>query len=304
MCVHDMEVVLRRYDFSHPHPSDRPADGALDSLHAVFASVFAQALRSVLDSKVEIVAGGTESMRYADFLASRSQPACLSVLRVEPVGVQMCLDVPTHLAYAMINRLRGGGGEAPTMTPSREFTQIERGLALQIIERAAGSLADTWRSSGVASVREEGLSTDPADVRIMPPDEIVSIVTFPTTFNASSGSMTLCLPGPLTDALAGAALSAPASLPTIAQRQRDAQNITQNVMESAVELRALLAETKLRLNEVLELAEGDIITTDVPAADPIPLRLADQTVLHARLGQFNGHRAVEIANPAGGQRSA
>jgi flagellar motor switch protein FliM len=243
-------------------------------------------------------------MCYGDFLASRSNPTCLSILRVEPLGADMCLELSPQIAFPLIDRLLGGRGDLVERSPARVMTQIERGLVLQIIERAAAALADTWSRDAAVTVSEAAVFSEPCDARIMPQDEMVSVVTFSVSFKSSSGSMTLCLPAPVTNMLGTNLAVLPAQRTSTADGRLDTENLTQNVMQSAVELRALLAETKLRLDEVLSLAAGDIITTDTPADGHVALRMRDEDVMLGRIAQIHGNRAIEISTPAGGQHKA
>ena len=63
--------------------------------------------------------------------------------------------------FPMIDALLGGRSSPLGTVPHRTLTQIELGLALQIIERAAGQLADSFSSAAHVVVREEELATDP-----------------------------------------------------------------------------------------------------------------------------------------------
>jgi flagellar motor switch protein FliM len=292
---------LQRHDFRQQAAAGS-AHAILESLHATFASRFSSALGKALSIHTQITYSHADSLHYGEFLASRCNPTCLSVLRIEPVGAQICFEIAPVIAFPLIDRLLGGRGEVPQPPSPRRLTQMEQGLALQIIERAAAALADTWSSAGIDSVREEAVFIDPSDARLMPQDEMVSVVTFDVSFQTFAGPVSLCLPAPVTNLLAGVA---PADRTAVrSDPSRDSENLAQNVMQSAVELRALLAETKLRLNEVLALAEGDIITTDTPIDALMTLRLRDQDILHGRIAQFHGQRAIEIASPAGGQHKA
>jgi flagellar motor switch protein FliM len=296
---------LQRHDFSQQPPAISPPAPppahVLDALHQQFAARFSQALHEALSIEAEIALLRTDVTRYSDFAWSRANPTCLSILRVEPAGMQIVLELAPGIAFPLIRRLLGGEGELVAQPLNRGLTQVEQGVALEIIERAATALADTWRSSGIESIAEEAVLNDPANARIMPPDEMVSVVTFHVSFESVAGSMSVCLPAPLTDLLAGTRQNATPTVADNVQRDRDTENITRNIMRSSIELRALLAETKLRLNDVLSLTEGDILTTDTPADAVVPLRFQGQPMLEGRLGELNGHRAVQIARSAGGQ---
>ena len=56
-------------------------------------------------------------------------------------------DIATAIMFPMIDALLGGQHAFAAATPVRELTQIEQGLALQIVERAAGQLADKLSTS-------------------------------------------------------------------------------------------------------------------------------------------------------------
>ncbi len=240
-----------------------------------------------------------EPMRYDEFCASLGNPTCFSVLRIDPPHAQACLDIPLDVMFPMIDALLGRQAPTAGLMPHRPLTQFELGSALKIIERAAGQLADSFsRYAPIAVpivVKAEELCGDPAQVRLMPMDETLTVIRFEVNIGNHHATMRLGLPAPVVDVLCNVAPPMTA-LPGPADRERDTQNLTQNIMQSAVELRALLADVKLRLSDCLAMQEGDVITTDIPADSPIPLRLGDQTVRFGRLGQLHGNRAFQISD--------
>ena len=67
-----------------------------------------------------------------------------------------------------------------------------------------------------------------------------------------------------------------------------------NLLDAAVELRALLAETKLRLSDVLSMQVGDVIATEKNAAEEVPIQVEGTEKFQGRLGHLRGTRAVRI----------
>jgi flagellar motor switch protein FliM len=193
----------------------------------------------------------------------------------------------------MIDRLLGGPGDATPPAPHRPLTQIEQGLALQIIERAARVLAETWGRPGApVSVREQSLASGaPGDVRIMPGEEMVNVARFDVRFGpAAGGTMTLCVPAPVEQFLG----EIPPPMRSPAERDAARADLQSHLLKSAVELRALLAETKLRLSDVLNMQAGDVITTEKHVEDEVPVLIQGKEKFAGRLGQFRGARAIEI----------
>lgn len=287
------------YDFRNPpkRPAMRGAT-KLDALQATFACGFANQLAHHVGAPIEITPAGIEESRFDDFLGSLSSPGCVSVLRFDPPGAQAIFDVSPTILFPMMNRLLGGSCAVSDAIPTRRLTQIERGLALAIIERAAGQLADTWKAvSPDVTVREEELLGDPREARIMPAGEMVSVMRMHVCITDGglfpmSGTISLCLPTPIVELTP--------DVPAVANDpQRDTENLTKNLLNASVELRALLAETKLRLSDVLSMQLGDVITTDVPVDAPAQVEVQGKPKFSASPAQFQGNRVIEIIQPDG-----
>jgi flagellar motor switch protein FliM len=285
---------LVRYDFESPPAPSLKCDGAIESLHAEMAAGLSARLSDHLRSDVLIAFSFVEAIRYDDFLHSLDETTCLGVIAVDPPGAQACLDLELAIVFPMIDRLLGGDSASATRFPTRPLTQIEQGLALQIVERATSEMAGVWsRVMGyTVAVREQTLESDPKSLCVMPADEIVHVARFDVRIGTSlAGRMSLCLPIPVIDCLHN-------PLPRLrspAEQAADKQNLTRNILDAAVELRAMLAQTKVRLDDLLTLQVGDLITTDKPALDDeVPVLVEGKEKFAGRLGHVRGTRAVRI----------
>jgi flagellar motor switch protein FliM len=289
----DGSPTVRPYDFRRPAKAQARPASSLEPLHVAFASKCAAALSEHLRADVSVLLAHVEQLRYDEFLYSLGPVTCLGVLRVDPPGAQAILDLSLAAIQPMVVRLLGGSAMSATPSPQHVMTEIEKGLALQIIERTARQLADTWNGGGDGiAVREESLESDPANVRIMPGDEQVTVVRFDVRVGShAGGTMSLCLSDPIVAELDPAASPASqAGRATDAQRQ----DLRKSILESAVELRALLAETKVRLSDVLDMQVGDVITTDKPAGDEVQVQIEGQEKLAGAPAQLHGNRVVQI----------
>jgi flagellar motor switch protein FliM len=285
---------VRPYDFRRPYKAQVRRPSMLEPLHATFASKCAAALSEHLRTDVSVTLAHVEQLRYDEFQYSIGPLTCLSVLRVDPPGAEAILDLGLPVIQPMIVRLLGGSPAASSKSPHHALTEIEKGLALQIVERAARQLADTWNGGmETISVREISLEADPALVRIMPAEEIVTALRFDVRLGTgpAGGTMSLCLSDPILAEL-DPTTPAGSSRPPEAERQ----DMHKSILESAVELRALLAETKIRLSDVLDMQVGDVITTDKSASpgDEVQVQIEGQDKLGGSAAQLHGNRVVQI----------
>jgi flagellar motor switch protein FliM len=287
---------LAAYDFRRPRAGiPTPGrDGAIESLHADFAAGLSARLSTHLRGEVEAAFGFVEAIRYDDFLHSLDEITCLSVIAIDPPGAQACLDLDLPIIYPLIDRLLGG--DSMSAPPRRPLTQIEQGLALQIIERVAKELGEIWSSvmGYPVAVAEQSLESNPQAMQLMPADEMLHVARFDVRLGASSGRMSLALPMPVIDCLHN-------PLPRLrspAEVAADKRNLTRNILDAAVELRAMLAQTKVRLDDLLTLQVGDLITTEKPVVDDeVPLLVEGKEKFAGRLGHVRGSRAVRITHP-------
>ncbi len=289
-------VDIRPYDFRRPYRAQVKRPSSLEPLHVTFAARFADALTRHLRVPVTITLAQVEQLRYDEFLYSIGPCSCLSVLRVDPPGAQAILDLSLPVIHPMILRLLGDSPRSNAQMPQRALTEIEKSLALQIVERAAAQLADAWSGTLPITVSEESLESDPASVRIMPGEEIVTALRFEVRIGDPAGvmpggTMSLCLSDPILtefDPTAGPA----GTSGTDSDQQR--QDLHKNILESAVELRALLAQTHVRLSDVLDMQIGDVIATDKPAGDEVQVQLEGKDKLQGHVAQLHGNRVVQI----------
>jgi len=104
--------------------------------------------------------------------------------------------------------------------------------------------------------------------------------------------MSLCLSDPILMELDPS--SPPTTALTAAETDTQRQGLHQNILDAAVELRALLAETHVRLSDVLDMQPGDVITTDKPAGDEVHVKVEGIDKLQGQVGQLHGNRVVQI----------
>jgi flagellar motor switch protein FliM len=81
---------------------------------------------------------------------------------------------------------------------------------------------------------------------------------------------------------------------------RDAQlrqRVAQRLDAAGLTVTAILADTTIKLSELMNLQRGDVILTSKPANSPLTLMIGGKRKHIGHLGQFKGNRAFKVKRP-------
>ncbi len=282
------------YDFKRPERVGKEQMRALQTLHEGFGRNFAAGLSATLRSMVEVKLTSVDQLTYSEFVFSLENPTCFNLLRADPLEGNLILDINPAILYPIIDRLLGGGREA-TPLARRPLTEIELRLVSRITGLFLDELRHAWENVLDLNLSVERVESNPQLVQIVPPNEVVVLISFELTIGEVRGMVNLCIPYNSIERISGK-LSAN-SWVAYGRRQATPENIrqlTQALRSSLVELRVRLAQTSITAGELVGLRVGDIITTekDIHAAALVTVEGVPK--FHARPGAYKGHKAICI----------
>ncbi|MBL1216295.1 MAG: flagellar motor switch protein FliM [Planctomycetes bacterium] len=291
------QVEIRPYDFKRPERVSKEQMRSLETLHESFARVFGAALSGFMRTIVEIRVANAEQMTYAEFIASLPNPTAFTLVHCDGLEGTLCLEVSPLIVYPIIDRMLGGSN-SELFIPQRPMTGIEFRLISVILERAMAALSEAW--SGICQVQFKigEMDSNPQLVQIVPPNEVVIVLGFEIKMTTRAGTMNLCIPfnviEPLMDKLSAQNWF---NVHPLKERDRYIEQVTANISNAALEASGILAETTITLDDLMSLAEGDLIMTDKPAARPVVLSVEGERKFLAHIGQHRGNRALRIIRP-------
>ena len=130
-------------------------------------------------------------MTYEELIASLPNPTSFTTLDTSPMDGTMCLEISPLIIYPIIDRLLGGNNR-DLFIPQRPLTLIEQRLIAQIIERALNGLTEAWAGIRELNFRPGDSESNPHLVQIVPPNEVVIVVTFELKIAKRAGAVNLC----------------------------------------------------------------------------------------------------------------
>jgi flagellar motor switch protein FliM len=282
------------YDFKRPERVGKEQMRALQTLHEGFGRNFGAALSALLRSIVEVKLTSVDQLTYSEFVFSLENPTCFNLLKADPLEGNLILDINPSILYPIIDRLLGGGREAGGMA-RRPLTEIELRLVSRITNLFLHELRHAWENVLDLKLEVLQVESNPQLVQIVPPNEVVVVISFELTLGDLRGMMNLCIPYNSIERIGGK-LSAN-SWVAYGRRQATPESIAQlshAVCSSLVELKVRLAQTHIGTGDLIALRVGDIITTEKDVRSPVVVSIEGIPKYRASLGAFKGHKAVRI----------
>ena len=291
------DVEVRPYDFKRPERVSKDQMRSLENLHEGFSRNFGAALSGFLRTIMEVKVANIEQMTFSEFTHSLPNPTCFNLLTCEPLDGNMCLEISPLIIYPVVDRLLGGSN-ADLFIPQRPLTAIELRLVRKIIDLGMRALEEAWAIVTPAKFDLKDTESNPQLVQIVPPNEVVVVVGFELKMGSRAGTMSLCIPynviEPVVEKLSNQTWAA------YKRTERDSEmrhRVAHSLDSARLTVTSVLADTSIKLSELMDLHVGDIVLTEKPASSPLTLLIEGRRKYIGHLGQFKGNRAFKVKRP-------
>jgi len=291
---HRLREKVTPYDFKRPERVGKEQMRALQSLHEGFGRNFGAALSALLRAIVEVKLTSVDQLTYSEFVFSLENPTCFNLLRAEPLDGNLILDINPSILYPIIDRLLGGGKETTPLT-RRPLTEIELRLVTRITSLFLTELKHAWENVLELKLSVDRVESNPQLVQIVPPNEVVVLVSFELSIGEVRGMINLCIPFNSIERI-GHKLTAN-SWVSYGRSESTADTIQalgQRLHGSLVEVVVRLAETNIATADMIGLRVGDIITTQKDIHAPLSVCIEGVEKFMASPGLLKGRKAIRI----------
>lgn len=289
-----VDVEIRPYDFKRPERVSKDQMMALQTLHESFSRSFGAQLSGFLRTIMEVRVTKIEQMTFSEFTHNLPNPTCFNLLSCDPLDGNMCLEISPLIIYPVIDRLLGGSN-ADLFIPQRPLTAIEMRLVSKIIDRSIKALQEAWADIIPLNFALEDTESNSQLVQIVPPNEVVVVVSFEMKMGGRAGTMELCIPynviEPVIEKLSNQTWAA------YKRSGRDEilrRRVATQLESAKLTLSGTLADTSIKVNELRNLKIGDIILTNKAANAPLTLVIDGKRKFIGHLGQHKGNRAFKV----------
>jgi flagellar motor switch protein FliM len=285
---------VKIYDFKRPDKFSKDQIRTLQMMYENFARTTTTSLSAQLRTLVHVHVASVDQLTYEEFIRSIPSPTTLAVINMDPLKGSSVLEIDPQITFTIIDRLFGGSGESAKIT--RELTDIETSVMEHIIVRILANLREAWANVIDLRPRLGDIETNPQFAQIVPPNDMVVLVTIDTKVGPVEGMMNFCIPYITIEPIISK-LSAQYWYSSIRKGATSENlNIIKDRLDTVdVVVRAELGIVEVTTSDMVNLKPGDTIM--LPGAkvnSNMVLKIGDRAKFSCRPGIVGGHMAVQI----------
>jgi flagellar motor switch protein FliM len=249
---------IKIYDFKRPDKFSKEQIRTVSIMHEAFARLTTTSLSAQLRSMVHVHVASVDQLTYEEFIRSIPTPTTLAIINMDPLKGNAILEIDPAITFSIIERLFGGSGEGAKF--QHELTDIEASVMEGIIVRVLGNMREAWSTVIDLRPRLGQIDTNPQFAQIVPPTEMVILVTLETKIGKVEGMMNFCIPYLTIEPIVGK-LSAQFWYSSV---RRNATSENLNVLKEKlttvdVNVVAEVGKINIHIRDVLFLQRGDVI---------------------------------------------
>lgn len=284
---------VKKFDLANQERIIRGRMPTMELIHDRFARQFRTSLAKFLGRTCFANVGGIEMLKFGLFMKKLPLPCSLHIFRMPPLSGYALMVVSAPLVFGIVDSLFGGSGQSRVKIEGREYTPIETRLIGKVVMMALDVLKDAWAPIHPVDFVYVRSEFNPLAIAIVPPTDVVIIVTIEVELEQESTTITLCTPYSTIEPLRG-------KLATGFQSTRlevDSgvlKRMELNVKQTTAQMSVQLATGTIKTRDLLALKVGDVMTLDTNPSEEAMVMVEGTPKYYGYVGSFRGNRAARI----------
>src|SRR4029077_10079210 len=253
------------FDFRKPGQAPGSQMRAIYVLKQKFLHRIVSSLSAYLRSSVTAQLMAVDHLSYAEFLRGLASPTCVVSIGMRPYEGNAVLELNPLLVFPIIEILLGGNGK-PGTAANREITEIEQNVLDGLFRIILQALAEAWKDVVPVTLTLDSVGKEARLIHA--PHEPVVAISIDIKLEEGGGRLNLAVP---TESLGmqGGDGDAQAIPRKVEASEAEQGRMLELLREAKVTVEANLQGPMLRVRELLELKEGDVLTFDHPIGEPV-----------------------------------
>lgn len=290
----DQPTDVASLDLNRPAPIPKGIFETLEVRHEQAARAMRNSLRETLRRDLMVKFQSLELDRFASFKEALPEPSCSFVVEMLPLRQPGYLVLDYPLVFAVLDRVLGGTG-AVEGTP-RELTTTESAVLGDVLGSLLAEQAAVWSRWVKLTPRVLRSTSVPRFFREARADDPVLIASYTLDGFADGASFRFALPLP---GLEPHLQCAPRSdVPETARPAPVSKDLLlRAIADVQLDLSVRLGGAELNVEDVMELAVGDVLVLDTRPDQPLQLLVQNLPRFEGQLFRRGQRLSFQIGVP-------
>ena len=286
---------IKIYDFRRPDKFSKEQICTVSNMHETFARLTTTSLSAQLRTLVHVHVASVDQLTYEEFIRSIPTPTTLAVINMDPLKGNAVLEIAPEITFIIIDRLFGGSGDTGGKV-NRDLTDIEQSVMEGIIVRILANMREAWTQVIDLRPRLQQIETNPQFAQIVPPSEMVILVTLEIKIGEEAGMMNICIPyitiEPIVSKLSSSFWFSSVRRSSTTQYLG---TLKEKLADVEMELVADIGSINVPIRDVLSLRTGDVIRLNtIKVGEPLTLSVGSKKKFYCQPGVVGKKVAVQI----------
>jgi len=289
----DKTQKVKAYDFYRPSKFSKEQIRTIYMLHETYGRLWSSTLSGVLRNYVSISVSSVDQVTYQEFMQSIPNPTITATFTLAPLEGKAMIEFSPTIGFPIIDRLLGGAGQSNLQ--ARELTEIEAHVLSNLIDEGMVFLKEAWASMIDLNPELGDIESNPLFVQIVPPSDMILLITLEARIGNFSGIMNIVYPYILLEPILS--LLSAQTLYAVGQRgaTEESRERTKRVLNKVdLHVSVELGTTHCTLREILALEENDIVILNRRTADDLDVRVGNIPKFKCTPGLHGNQRAAQI----------
>jgi len=289
-------LKIKKYDFKSANKFPKEQIKTLNIIFDNFSILLQAFLSGTLGTYCEVNVISVEEQTYYEFTNSFPSPVILAIIEMKPLEGLTLFEISPATAYAILSRLFGGSGsESDT---NRIFTEVDLTIIEKVIRQFVPLLNEAWAKIYKIDARLDRIETSSQFAQIVSNNETIAIITFSIKIDEVEGLCNFCIPHLTIEPIAKNLNTKYASawVSTKKNIESNSESIRRRILNTQLNLNAVLSETNVLVSDIANLQVGDVIQLDSKIQDPIKIKIEHMPKIFGTLGVKNNRYAIKITD--------
>ncbi|SIO01033.1 flagellar motor switch protein FliM [Halodesulfovibrio marinisediminis] len=286
------ETGIVAFDLANQDRIIRGRMPVLEIVNDRFSRLCTNALSNAVRKRVELNPISIDMTKFGDFMRSLPVPTSINIFKMEPLRGNAIIVVDSRLVFALVENFFGGAGSQPKIE-GREFTRIEQAIVDRVIKIALDNMEESWRPVHEVNLELVRSEINPQFAAIVPPSDVVVVITFEVELESAIGSLIVCLPYATIEPIRSK-LHASFQTERLEVDHAWVSRLKERLLETPVDMKVRFGESKITGNQLLRLKVGDVLLLDTDTEDLLEATIEGVKKFHGISGTVKSNKAFQI----------